>query len=139
MMSNTKNLNETEVNALVSRFDKLNGKNTSATPYVKAIMDELVFILATMPEEHKNQLIKTRNELVFMRLKLQEVIDEHYKNNLPSSDLTDNEIVERSLTIAGIDGVFGILELLQDAADMRLYEIDGGVLKPQGVLNESLN
>lgn len=138
-MSNTKNLNETEVNALVSRFDKLNGKNTSATPYVKAIMDELVFILATMPEEHKNQLIKTRNELVFMRLKLQEVIDEHYKNNLPSSDLTDNEIVERSLTIAGIDGVFGILELLQDAADMRLYEIDGGVLKPQGVLNESLN
>lgn len=138
-MSNTKNLNETEVNALVSRFDKLNGKNTSATPYVKAIMDELVFILATMPEEHKNQLIKTRNELVFMRLKLQEVIDEHYKNNLPSSDLTDNEIVERSLTIAGIDGVFGILELLQDTADMRLYEIDGGVLKPQGVLNESLN
>lgn len=127
MNQNTQQLNETEQTALIAKIKQMNGENVSLIPYVMSSIEELAGVFKTIPPMQYNALIKTRNELHFMREHFTALRDKAMKEYFPLSALDDEEIINVSLTLAATEGILEILTTLQSAADGRLMEISPSI------------
>ncbi|AOF52579.1 hypothetical protein BKG91_00140 [Rodentibacter caecimuris] len=133
------NLNETEVTALTARIRQLNGEDVSPIPYLMACIAELAEVFKTMPETQREQLTKTRNELLFLRLHFTELKDETIKARLSKKPLSDEGLVKVGLMIAAAESILDILATLQNAADIRLMTISKNGLEIMGAYNGTIN
>ena len=133
------NLNETETTAIMARIRQYNGEVVSTIPYIMASILELSGIFRTLPLKQFKQLIKVRNELLFLRTNLSEVLEHSLKDQQPVVLLDDEEAIKAGLSFAAIDGLFEILNTLQEAADERLVEISPSIFEDLGGFNGKLN
>lgn len=115
-------LNETEFTAITSRVRQRQGEEVSTIPYTMACVAELADIFRTFTPEQCAALMRVRNEFLFLRIYLDEMISKASVYQPPVSAMSDEDAVSKGLSLAAMDGLFEILLTLQNAADARLAE-----------------